>query len=105
MRFDNYEQMIRAALDGQGVAMGIGRLVSNLIETGQLVAPFCKSVVGSRAYYVIQSATTGMRPHVQVFVRWIVEEAKATVPGCEAVSSPPPAARSNGAARRARSTP
>ena len=35
VRFDSYEQMIQAALSGQGVAMGIGRLVSGLIELGQ----------------------------------------------------------------------
>ena len=41
--FDSYEQMIQAALSGQGVAMGIGRLVSGLIDAGRLVAPFCKT--------------------------------------------------------------
>ena len=34
--------MIGAALSGQGVAMGIGRLVSGLMEEGRLVAPFCQ---------------------------------------------------------------
>ena len=59
LRFDSYEQMIGAALSGQGVAMGIGRLVSGLIEQGRLVAPFCKSVTGPRAYYIIRSAQHG----------------------------------------------
>ena len=71
-RFDGYEQMIGAALSGQGVAMGIGRLVSGLVEEGRLVAPFAKSVVGPRAYYVVRSALTGTRPHVQAFVDWLV---------------------------------
>ena len=61
LRFDSYEQMIGAALSGQGVAMGIGRLVSGLMQEGRLVAPFCKSVVGQRAYYVIRSPLTGAR--------------------------------------------
>ena len=34
LRFDGYEQMIGAALSGQGVAMGIGRLVSGLLAGG-----------------------------------------------------------------------
>ena len=34
IRFDSYEQMIQAALSGQGVAMGIGRLVSGLMRGG-----------------------------------------------------------------------
>jgi LysR family transcriptional regulator, glycine cleavage system transcriptional activator len=113
IRFDSYEQMIQAALSGQGVAMGIGRLVSGLIESGRLVAPYCKSVIGSRAYFIIGSAHTKERPHVRAFVSWLVEEARTAIAvngkegrdGKEALSSPPPAARSNGAARRARSAP
>lgn len=107
IRFDSYEQMIQAALSGQGVAMGIGRLVAGLVEAGKLIAPFCKSVTGSRSYFVIRSATTGSRPHVQAFVDWLLLEANAAIVGDgEAMlKSPPPAARSGGAARRARSTP
>ena len=106
VRFDSYEQMIQAALSGQGVAMGIGRLVSGLIDSGKLVAPFCKSVTGSRSYFIIRSAITRTRPHVQAFVDWLIEEAKTAIAvEKEALSSPPRAARSNGATRRARSTP
>jgi LysR family glycine cleavage system transcriptional activator len=107
IRFDSYEQMIQAALSGQGVAMGIGRLVSGLMESGRLVAPFCKSVIGSRAYFIVRSANTRERPHVQAFVSWLIEEARMAMAndGKEAVSSPPPAAPSNGGARRARSAP
>ena len=106
VRFDSYEQMIQAALSGQGVAMGIGRLVSGLMDSGKLVAPFCKSVTGARSYFIIRSAITRTRPHVQAFVDWLIEEAKTAIAvEKEALSSPPRAARSNGAARRARSTP
>jgi LysR family glycine cleavage system transcriptional activator len=106
VRFDSYEQMIQAALSGQGVAMGIGRLVSGLMDSGKLVAPFCKSVIGARSYFIIRSAITRTRPHVQAFVDWLMEEAKTAIAvEKEALSSPPRAARSTGAARRARSTP
>ena len=106
IRFDSYEQMIQAAQGGQGVAMGIGRLVNGLIESNRLVAPFCKSVTGSRSYFIIRSANTRTRPHVQAFVDWLIEEAKTAiaVEDKAALSSPPPAAPSNGATRRARST-
>jgi DNA-binding transcriptional LysR family regulator len=106
IRFDSYEGMIQAALGGQGVAMGIGRLVSGLIDSGKLVAPFCKSVTGSRSYFIIRSLGTRTRPHVQAFVDWLIEEAKTAIAvEGKALSSPPPAGRSNGAARRARSGP
>jgi LysR family glycine cleavage system transcriptional activator len=105
LRFDGYEQMIGAALSGQGVAMGIGRLVNGLLAEGRLVAPFASSVVGQRAYYVIRSSLTGSRPHVKAFVDWLSAEARtaAIVPDKGALSSQPPAARSDGAKRRARS--
>ncbi len=107
LRFDGYEQMIGAALSGQGVAMGIGRLVSGLVEQGRLVAPFRKSVVGQRAYYVIRSQLSGTRPHVQAFVDWLVAEAKAVVMAQaeSGLSSRSPAAKSAGARPRARSRP
>jgi LysR family transcriptional regulator, glycine cleavage system transcriptional activator len=107
IRFDNYEQMIQAALSGQGVAMGIGRLVAGLIEAGRLVAPFSKSMIGSRAYFIIRSAHTRNRPHVKAFVDWLIEEAKAALVGDarDGASSPRSAGRSSGAARRARSVP
>jgi len=108
IRFDNYEQMIQAALSGQGVAMGIGRLVAALIEAGRLVAPFSKSVIGSRSYFVIRSTITRDRPHVRAFVDWLIAEAKAALAadGKEGgASSRPPAGRSGGAARRGRSAP
>ena len=80
------------------------------MEEGRLVAPFAKSVVGPRAYYVVRSQMTGTRPHVQAFVDWLVAEAKTVTTqakrgGEAALSSPPPAAKSGGAARRARSRP
>jgi DNA-binding transcriptional LysR family regulator len=103
MRFDSYEQMIQAALSGQGVGMGIGRLVNGLMQSGQLVAPFREIVTGSRSYYIIPSPGTGGRAHVQAFVAWLVEEAQAVEISAAGVRSPPPAALSAGAARRRRS--
>lgn len=106
LRFDNYDQMIQAALGGQGVALGIGRLIASLLETGRLVAPFGREAVGDRAYYVVTSAETAQRAHVRAFVDWLVQEAAATEPATPlraAVSSRPRAAPSGGAGRRARS--
>jgi LysR family transcriptional regulator, glycine cleavage system transcriptional activator len=107
LRFDNYEQMIAAALAAQGVAMGISSLVSRLLESGQLIQPFSKSVIGTRAYYVISSAATGQRPHVRAFVDWLVAEAAAAAPARAEppLTSPAPVLPSTAAAPRARSRP
>jgi DNA-binding transcriptional LysR family regulator len=79
MRFDTYEQMIQAAVGGQGVAMGIGRLVQGLMAAGRLAAPFGESSEGARAYFIVRSAFTRERPHVQAFVDWLVMEARAAL--------------------------
>ena len=77
LSFNNYEQLVGATLSGQGVAMGIGQLVGQHMERGQLVAPFAKRLIGSRGYFIVPSALTGSRPHVRTFVDWLTAEAKA----------------------------
>jgi hypothetical protein len=59
--------------------MGIGRLVSGLMASGQLVAPFCERTIGSRAYFVIRSRLTGNRPQVRAFADWLTQEAKTAL--------------------------
>jgi LysR family glycine cleavage system transcriptional activator len=57
LHFSQYEQMIQAAISGQGVALGRRPLVSDLIQSGALVAPFKQTLVGSRAYFIIRSSS------------------------------------------------
>jgi DNA-binding transcriptional LysR family regulator len=74
LQFSQYEQMIQAAIDGQGVALGRQPLVNNLIASGALVAPFQNAVVGSRAYFLIESPAAAAKPHVHEFVEWLLDE-------------------------------
>ncbi len=55
LHFSQYDQMIQAAVNGQGVALGRLPLVNGLLEQRKLVAPFNKSVVSPRSYYLLQS--------------------------------------------------
>jgi len=75
--FNQYEQMIQAAVQGQGVALGIGTLVADLLKSGALVAPFQSSMPESRVCFVIRSPAAKTRPHVDAFVDWLMEEARA----------------------------
>jgi LysR family transcriptional regulator, glycine cleavage system transcriptional activator len=76
LQFSQYEQMIQAAINGQGVALGRQPLVSDLIQSGALVAPFKSTVVGSRAYFLIESAAASGKPQVHAFVEWLLDEIK-----------------------------
>src|SRR6202030_4170971 len=78
LHFSQYEQMIQAAISGQGVALGRQPLVNDLLAAGTLVAPFKRAVVGSRAYFVVESEHAAAKPHVQQFAAWLVEEAKGS---------------------------
>jgi LysR family glycine cleavage system transcriptional activator len=81
LHFTQYEQMIQAAINGQGVALGRHPLVKDLIESGALVAPFSSTLGGSRAYFLLVSPAANGKPHVRQFADWLVREAKAESEG------------------------
>ncbi len=74
LHFSHYDQLIQAAINGQGVALGRTPLVRQLLREGRLVAPFKKAVVSSRAYYLIESAAGAAKPEVRDFVAWLLTE-------------------------------
>src|SRR5216683_6311423 len=76
LHFSQYEQMIQAAISGQGVALGRQPLVNDLLQSGALTAPFRKAVVGSRAYFIVESEHSAAKPHVAQFAAWLQEEVK-----------------------------
>jgi LysR family transcriptional regulator, glycine cleavage system transcriptional activator len=78
LHFSQYEQMIQAAISGQGVALGRQPLVNDLIRSGALVMPFRKALVGSRGYFIIESEHGAAKPHVRQFAAWLMEEAKGS---------------------------
>jgi LysR family transcriptional regulator, glycine cleavage system transcriptional activator len=69
--------MIQAAISGQGVALGRQPLVGDLIKSGSLVAPFKQALVGSRAYFIIESRFSAAKPQVREFAAWLLAEAGA----------------------------
>lgn len=76
LRVSHYDQVIQAALGAQGVAVGRNPLVRRFIREGSLVAPFAKTAVSSRAYYVVESKNAAARPEVRAFVAWLAANAE-----------------------------
>lgn len=76
IQFNQYDQMIRAAADGQGIALGRGPLVRRLIDEGRL-APLmeARERIASRGYFLLR-ASAETRPEVEAFSAWLIEEAK-----------------------------
>jgi DNA-binding transcriptional LysR family regulator len=77
LRFTLYDQVIQAAVSGQGVALGRLPLIAQLLRDERLVAPFPKKFESDRGYYVIVAQHARGRPDVEALVDWIAAEAAA----------------------------
>ena len=82
--FNQYDQLIQATVDGQGVALGRIPLIAGLLERGKLVAPFPKKYDSPRGYFALVAPHAGTRPETAAFVAWLREEAQ----GRTATASP-----------------
>jgi DNA-binding transcriptional LysR family regulator len=76
LRFSQYDQVIHAAIDGQGVALGTSPLVRQLIKQGRLIAPLAKKFDSSRAYFLVTAPNAAERPEVKDFAAWLIRQAK-----------------------------
>ena len=76
LRFNQFDLLIQAAIDGQGVALGRSPLVDRLLEQRKLVAPFRNTHATTRAYFVVRSAASRKRPEAQAVVDWLVGAAQ-----------------------------
>ncbi len=74
LHFSHYDQLIQAAIDGHGVALGRNPLLSRILREGKLVAPFKNKVASSRAYYVVESPAAKRKTQVREFANWLVAE-------------------------------
>lgn len=78
LHFNQYDQMIRAAEDGRGLALGRGPLVAQSIAEGRL-QPLAdaRQRIAARAYFLVK-APQADRPEVARFAAWLIDEAKKT---------------------------
>jgi len=94
LHFSSYDQLISAAIAGQGVALGRVPLIERHLNERQLVAPFSKTVASPRSYCVIVSTRSSGKPEVRDFVDWLVATA-----ALEAAARGPGSARRRGRAQ------
>jgi len=87
LKFNHFDQVIQAAIDGQGVALGREPLIDRLIRQRKLVAPFPDRYATPRAYYIVRAPHAALRPEAQAFSDWLQEEARADAVESEAAPS------------------
>ncbi len=74
LRFSHYDQVVAAAIRGQGIGIGRRPLVASLIEDGSLVAPFRSDSVTDRAYFIVRALASRGRADADEFVAWLTKE-------------------------------
>jgi len=79
LRFSQYDQVMQAAIDGHGIALGRSRFVTHWVKQGKLVLPFGKRYMctpsDSRAYYFVPSPRSAARAEVVKFAKWLQQQA------------------------------
>jgi len=75
LRFSHYDQLIQAAIDGQGVALAISPLVRRHMTQNRLVAPFEQRIASPRAYHLVTAKHAVGRADVAAFSDWLLRNA------------------------------
>jgi LysR family glycine cleavage system transcriptional activator len=77
LRFSHYDQVVQAAIDGSGVAIGRNPHNVRHLHDGLLVAPFGREAVLRRGtYFVLVARRSAERRVVKEFVAWLRDEVR-----------------------------
>ena len=79
LHVNHYDQVIRAAVEGHGVALGRVALVLPMLRDGRLVAMGDKGLGNSDYAYWLMGDPVPERAELQVFRNWILQEAERGV--------------------------
>jgi LysR family transcriptional regulator, glycine cleavage system transcriptional activator len=80
LRFKIYDQVIQAAVGGQGVALGRLPMIAEHLRDRRLVAPFPKKYDSARGYFAVVAPRAADRDDVRAFLRWLTDEAARETP-------------------------
>ena len=75
LTLSGYNEMVAAAVAGQGIALGRRPLVDALLQSQQLVVPFGTAADTAWAYFLVVAPLARQRPAVQALAAWLLAEA------------------------------
>ena len=75
LRLRLYDQVIQAAVGGQGVALGRIPMIAEHLRDGRLIAPFPKRYDSARGYFALLAPRAADRDEANAFLGWLTEEA------------------------------
>ncbi len=93
--YDESWMAIRAAVEGQGVALPRSGLIADELAAGRLVRPFTLRLPAAHAYYILVRPGQTDLPKIRQFGDWLVAEAQSQ-------SAPSPAPGGSGGRNRVR---
>ena len=74
MGYAQYDQVVQAAIHGQGIALGRMSVGDDLVREGKLVTLFGRRQQLARAFHAVYAEGARARPEAQLFVDWVREE-------------------------------
>lgn len=78
LHFSHLDHAIRAAVAGEGVALGIRAVLQDLFARGELVMPFARTFPTNRSYFAIIAPQAQSLPEANQFVEWLLREVAET---------------------------
>lgn len=77
LRFSHYDQVIQAAIEGSGVAIGKRPHLTRLLREGLLRAPFgTEGVAKLGSFFIVLAPGAGEREPVAAFIAWLRSEVR-----------------------------
>jgi LysR family glycine cleavage system transcriptional activator len=74
-RFNQISLALDAAVNNQGVVLGIRQIAQADIASGKLVIPFEPSIKLNYSYYIVSLNDTADEPNISAFREWVLAEA------------------------------
>lgn len=74
--FTQYDQLLRASMEGQGVAIANLGLVRDALADGRLASPFAQRLDTPRGYFLLARPQALQKPAVARFCDWVAAMAK-----------------------------
>jgi len=79
MTFSETDLLLRAAIDGLGIALSRRLLAQPELDAGRLVRPVKQSVRAIRSYFIVYPEAVEPSPRLMIFRDWLLEQARKTM--------------------------
>ncbi|MEW9834245.1 LysR substrate-binding domain-containing protein [Mesorhizobium marinum] len=77
LHFNNYPLLVQSAVNGQGVALGWGHLIDDLLSSGALVRCLPTTLLLKPAFFLVNAENVLLREEVATFSNWIIGETRS----------------------------